>query len=63
MYYTGTHTSKPIRVSNVPEVISVNLLRTGELVDYNYEDGVLIIPNPDAGPDGLYEVIEVKFQR
>ncbi|PCI35293.1 MAG: hypothetical protein COB60_03140 [Flavobacteriaceae bacterium] len=61
MYYTGTEPGKPIRVSDVPEVTSVNLLRTGELVDYSYKDGVLIIPNPDAGPDRQHEIIEVKF--
>jgi hypothetical protein len=61
IYYVGTEPGKPIRVTEVPKVRSVKLLRTGKTVDYTYENGVLIIPNPDAGPDGLHEVVEVKF--
>ncbi len=60
-YYEGTEPGKPIRLHDVPLVKSVNLLRTGDSIDYTYEDGVLMIPNPDAGPDGLHEVIELKF--
>lgn len=61
MYYTYTEPGKPILVTDVPEVQSVKLLRTGKSIDYSYKDGVLQIPNPNAGPDGLHEVIEVRF--
>jgi len=61
IYYTGTEPGKPIRVTEVPKVTSVKLLRTGERLDYTFKDGTLVIPNPDAGPDGLHEVIEIKF--
>jgi alpha-L-fucosidase len=61
IYYTDTEPGKPIRVADVPKIKSVNLLRTGEKVDYTYENGILEIPNPDAGPDGLHEVIEIQF--
>jgi len=60
-YYIGTEPGKPIRVSDVPTVTSAKLLRTGETVEFSYGNGVLTIPNPDAGPDGLHEVIEVGF--
>ena len=60
-YYIGTEPGQPIRVSEVPKVTSAKLLRTGEKVDFTFENGVLNLPNPDAGPDGLHEVIEVKF--
>ena len=59
IYYVGTEPGKPIRLSDVPKIASVKLLRTGEAVDYSYENGVLILPNPAAGPDGLHEVIEL----
>ena len=61
IYYVGTEPGKPIRVTEVPKVKSVKLLRTGKAVDYSYKNGVLTLPNPDAGPDGLHEVIEVVF--
>lgn len=61
IYYTGTEPGKPIRVTDVPKIKSVNLLRTGQTVEYTYNNGVLTIPNPNAGPDGLHEVIEIKF--
>ena len=61
IYYTGTEPGKPIRVTDVSNIKSVKLLRTGEPVKYTYANGILTIMNPDAGPDGLHEVIEVKF--
>ncbi|MDH3322147.1 MAG: hypothetical protein OEM04_04105, partial [Flavobacteriaceae bacterium] len=61
IYYTDTEPGKPIHVTDVPQIKSVKLLRTGASVDFTYKDGVLEILNPDAGPDGLHEVIEVKF--
>ena len=61
MYYKGTEPGKPIRVSDVPAVKSVKLLRTGKALKFTCENGTLVIPNPDAGPDGLHEVIEVTF--
>jgi len=61
IYYTGTEPGKPIRVTEIPKATSVKLLRTSESLDYTFKDGTLVIPNPDAGPDGLHEVIEVKF--
>ena len=61
IYYTDTEPGKAIRITDVPKIKSVKMLRTGETVDYSYKDGELLIPNPDAGPDGLHEVIEVKF--
>ena len=61
IYYTGTEPGKPIHVTEVPNIKSVKLLRTGDAVNYTYKNGVLTIQNPDAGPDGLHEVIEIKF--
>jgi alpha-L-fucosidase len=61
IYYVGTEPGKPICVTDVPKAVSVKLLRTGESLDHSHENGVLVVPNPDAGPDGLHEVIEVKF--
>tara|TARA_B100000809_G_scaffold266806_1_gene331791 strand:- start:7355 stop:10270 length:2916 start_codon:yes stop_codon:yes gene_type:complete len=61
VYYTDTEPGKPIRVTDVPKVTSIKLLRTGEKVNYTFENDVLLISNPDAGPDGLHEVIEIKF--
>jgi len=61
IYYVGTEPGKPIRVTDVPKIKSVKLLRTGQSVNYTYKNGVLIIDNPDAGPDGLHEVIEIQF--
>ena len=63
MYYKETEPGKPIRVTDVPKVASVKLLRTGEAVKYTYENGTLVIPNPNAGPDGLHEVIEIKIKQ
>ena len=63
VYYKGTEPGKPIRVSEVPTVKTVKLLRTGEAVDFMYKNGVLTIPNPDAGPDGLHEVLAVTFKK
>jgi alpha-L-fucosidase len=61
IYYIGTEPGKPIRVRDVPKLQSVKLLRTGERVSYYYEHGALVISNPAAGPNGLHEVIELKF--
>lgn len=62
IYYVDTEPGEPIRVRDIPKIRSAKLLRTGERVNYSYEDGVLIVPNPDAGPYGLHEVIEIKLQ-
>ena len=59
IYYVGTEPGKPIRVTDVLQIKSVKLLRTGEKVSYTYDNGTLTIANPDAGPDGLHEVIEI----
>jgi len=61
-FYEGTQPGQPIHVENVPALASVKLLRTGESLNYEYEDGNLILPNPDAGPDGLHEIIEISFK-
>jgi acetyl esterase/lipase/alpha-L-fucosidase len=62
-FYEHCDPGKPIRVTEVPEIKSLKLLRTGEAVDYTFEHGVLVIPNPDAGPDGLHEVFELGVGR
>jgi len=59
-FYEHCEPGKPVRVSDVPTFTSIKWLRTGETVEHTYENGVLTLPNPTAGPDGLHEVIELK---
>jgi len=58
-YYKHTEPGQAIKVQNVPSIQSITLLRTGESIDFNYNDGALVIENPAAGPDGLHEVIKI----
>ncbi|MBK1875889.1 alpha-L-fucosidase [Pelagicoccus mobilis] len=60
-FYEHCEPGKPIRVNNVPRITSAKSLRTGEAVPFRYEAGTLMINNPSAGPDGLHEVIEIRF--
>ncbi|MGE4488487.1 MAG: hypothetical protein AB7E95_02960 [Kiritimatiellales bacterium] len=61
-YFEFTEPGKPIYIEEMPTVASVKLLRTGKALDYTYENGVLTLPNPYAGPDGLHEVVEVRVR-
>ncbi|MEW6997830.1 alpha-L-fucosidase [Colwelliaceae bacterium BS250] len=60
-YYTDTQPGQPIKVQDVPAVTSVTLLRTGKAIEFSYKDGELVIDNPEAGPNGLHEVIKLTF--
>jgi alpha-L-fucosidase/acetyl esterase/lipase len=60
-FYEHCEPGRPIHVKDIPRFASVKLLRNGEPVEYTYNNGTLLIPNPAAGPDGLHEVIEVTF--
>jgi len=58
-YYTHTEPGKPIKVQDVPAIKTVTLLRTGETIEFHYNNGELVIENPTAGPDGLHEVLKL----
>jgi len=60
-YYTHTEPGKPIKVQAIPLIKSATLLRTGEVIEFHYHNGELVIENPATGPDGLHEVIKLSL--
>lgn len=61
-FYEHCEPGEPIRIQNIKNVVSVKLLRTGEKVAYSFQNNELVIENPDANPDGLHEVFEVRLK-
>lgn len=45
----------------MPQIVEVIVLRTGEKPEYSYENETFRMQALPSGPDGLHEVIEVKF--
>ena len=53
--------AKEIVIQGMPQIADVIVLRTGEKPEYSYENETFRMQALPPGPDGLHEVIEVKF--